>query len=137
MTLFYGLYFEQYYIHTDVKFLHKLHSIVKIVLSKFMLDNFHNLETIRFSASLKFRQFLSVFFIITYDLIGKLKFWCFYQKDLVQIYQNKPFFSCNSIFLNSDDCIGEISSIFIKTIPKTIIFRSINMNFNMKRLDLC
>ena len=69
MTLFDGKYLRQYF-NTDVKFWYNLDSSLKIVQLKFEIDIFHNLETKRFSASLKFSQFSAVLFIKTFDWIG-------------------------------------------------------------------
>ena len=51
------------FIDTDLKFGHNLDFSLKLVLSKFGFDIFYNLETMRLSALLKFRQ-LSAFFLL-------------------------------------------------------------------------
>ena len=40
----------------------------------------------------------SSYFIITFDRNGHFEFWWFHRKDLVQIYQNIPFFELKILF---------------------------------------
>ena len=42
----------------------------------------------------------SSFFFITFDWKGNFEFWWFHRKDLVQIYQNIPYFTLKKYFFN-------------------------------------
>ena len=67
-------------------------SSLEIVLSKFMIDIFGSLETMRFLASEQFSYFSAVFLTITFDWKGNFQFWWFHRKYVVQIHRSKPYF---------------------------------------------
>ena len=52
----------------------------------------------------------SSFFIITFDWIGNFKFWWFYRKDIVKIYQNIPYLKFKNIFYLKKSFLVENSS---------------------------
>ena len=89
------------------------HTVLKIKLSKFRIDILYSLETKCFSATYLFHKFSSVFFIITFNWKWNFKFWGFHRKDLVQIYQNKPYFNFKIYFcIHKNQFLGEKIKIF-------------------------
>ena len=76
----------------DVTLWHKLASSLKFVLSKFGINICNSLETTLFG-NVAISVIFNSFFIITFD-------WWFHRKDLVQIYQNWPYFKSKNIFLS-------------------------------------
>ena len=89
----------------DVKFWHNLHTSHQFVLLKFWIDIFDSLETVLFgneALSVIFRSF----FIITFD--WNFEFWWFDRNELVQIYQNLPYFNFFlNVFLSIKSILGE------------------------------
>ena len=60
------------------------------------------------------------FLYITFDTEGNSKFWWFYQKDLVQVYQNQPCFQfiVLSIFLGEQIFFKNFVAVYFKLLPK-------------------
>ena len=83
----------------NVKCWHNLHSVLNLSYWNLESISLIILELCAFLKRSNFNNFQQ-FFIITFDWNGNFEFWWFYQKDLVQIYQNISYFKFKKYFVS-------------------------------------
>ena len=129
----------------------------------FGFDVFDCLETMFFFGNVSISVIFNSFFIITFEWNGNFELWCFHGKDLVHFYQNIPYLRLKnifsslkinflgekmlgflfkllsrcSVFINSDNRIGKITSKSIITISNSGNYVFIKNCWKLDKLLRC